>query len=92
MVDDTLRYHTREVVGRNVDRPSAGAVSGTFYADGFNVRSDGGGILCWSATRTDTASATATGAALLTSWVSSRRSHWYLRLSGEGRGGLMVWE
>ena len=92
MVDDTLRYHTREVVGRNVDRPSAGAVSGTLYADGFNVRSDVGGIFGWTATWTDTTSATATGAALLTSWVSSRGSHWYLRLSGEGRRGLRIWE
>ena len=88
MVDDSLRYHTRKVVGGNVDDSSSIATFRTLYPDGFNVRSDGGSVLGRSTTLSETASAAATRAALLTSWISSGRGHWYLRLSGEGRRGL----
>lgn len=88
MVDDSLRYHTRKVVGGNVDDSSSIATFRTLYADGFNVRSDGGSVLGRSTTLSETASAATTRAALLTSWISSGRGHWYLRLSGEGRRGL----
>ena len=78
VVDDTLRYHTREVIGGDRDGPSTAAVSRALYTDGFDVGSDVGGILGGSTTWTEVASAAATCAALLTSWVSSGRSHRYL--------------
>ena len=86
MVDDSLRYHTREVVGGDIDNPSAGAESRALYADGLDVLCDGGSILGWPATWGDTASAAATCAALLTSGISARWSHRYLD-EGLNRGG-----
>ena len=52
VVDDTLRYHTRKVVGGDRDRSSTGAVSRTLYANGFDVGSNNRGILGWSTTWT----------------------------------------
>lgn len=90
VVDDTLGYHTREVVGGYGDGSSACTVSGTPYANGFNVAANDWGILGWSTTWTEVASATATGTALLSSRISSRRGHRYLWMFGEGMEGLGI--
>jgi hypothetical protein len=82
MVDDTLGYHTREVVSGDRDGSSGGAPSRTLYTDGFNVLRDDGDILRRSATLSETTSSAATRAALLTPGISARwRSH---RCVGEG--------
>lgn len=52
VVDDTLRYHTREMVGRDSDRSSARTVSRALYTDSFDVVADFGGILGRSASLT----------------------------------------
>jgi hypothetical protein len=85
MVYDRLRYHTREVVGGDGDRSSSSTESGTLHTDGFNMLGDDWGVL-GLATLTESASAAATCAALLTPLVSARWCHWY---TGEslGRGG-----
>ena len=75
MVYDRLRYHTREVVGGNGDRPSSSTEPGTLHTDGFNMLSDDRGVLGLPATLTESASAAATRTALLTPLVSTRRCH-----------------
>ena len=85
MVDDSLRDHTREVVGGDIDDSSTSAKSRALYADRFDVLCDGGRILGWPATWGDTASAATTRAALLTSGISSRWSHRYLDEGLDGR-------
>ena len=79
MVNDSLGYHTREVVGGDVNNPSVGPTSRALYADGLDMLSDFASVAGWSGTQSTAASTAATSAALLTPRISSRWSHGYLR-------------
>lgn len=52
MVNDLVRYLTREVVGGDGDRFSRCAISGTLFTDGFDVVRDFGEALGLCATLT----------------------------------------
>ena len=75
MVYNGIGDLAREMVGSDRDWPSRRAISGTPFADGFDVLGDIGSILGRPATLALTSSAAATGAALLASWVSTWRCH-----------------
>ena len=88
MVDDTLRYHTREVIRCDWYGSSSSATSRTLHTDGFDVGSYGRGV--WGRTATlieATSTAAATCAALLTSGITARRGHTYLDDGLEGGRG-----
>lgn len=75
MVNDTLRYHTREVVGGDRNDPPDSTKSRALYTDDFDMVRDVDGTAWGSGALVASASTAATRTTLLTSRISSRWSH-----------------
>lgn len=75
VVNDTLRYHTREVVGGDRNDPPDSTKSRALYTDDFDMVRDVDGAAWGSGALVASASTAATRTTLLTSRISSRWSH-----------------
>jgi hypothetical protein len=89
VVNDGVRYHTREVVGGDSDRFPSSTKYGALHADGFNVPRDDRGVLGLPAILTESTTAAATCAALLIPLVSAR---WCHRHTGERLREGRIWK